>query len=116
MMFGKLRPDPRDRFSGKKTIAATCVALTIALGGCASTTPAAKPAAETPPPAPSSMPRVSGPAQDSTVLQTHIWRHQVHAFPVLDAVLPESAHAIAITNDFLRASLRQRQRCGGGGE
>lgn len=45
MTFGKLRPIPRGRFSGKKTIAATFAALAIALGGCATTTPAAKPAA-----------------------------------------------------------------------
>lgn len=42
MKFGKLRPIPRDRFSGKKTITATCTALVLALGGCASTTPVAK--------------------------------------------------------------------------
>ena len=59
MKFGKLRPDPRDRFSGKKTIAATCVALAIALGGCASTTPAAKPAAAVQDPAPD--PYISAP-------------------------------------------------------
>ena len=46
MTFGKLRPDPRDRFSGKKTVAASCVALAIVLGGCATTTPAAKTTAQ----------------------------------------------------------------------
>ncbi len=42
MTFGNLRPIPRDRFSGKKTVVATFAALAIVLGGCASTTPAAK--------------------------------------------------------------------------
>lgn len=38
-------------------------------------------------------------------VQTHIWRHQVHAFPVLDALLPESTHAIELTARFLRTTL-----------
>lgn len=38
-----LRPIPRGGFSGKKTLAAISATLAIALGGCASTTPAAKP-------------------------------------------------------------------------
>lgn len=38
-------------------------------------------------------------------VETHIWRHQVHAFPVLDALLPESAHAIRLTTTFLRTVL-----------
>lgn len=57
---------------------ALALGVAVLLAACAKPAPdpvpAAKPAAETPPPAPSSMPRVSGPAQDSTVLQTHIWR------------------------------------------
>ena len=56
---------------------APAFAAALLLAACAKPppdpAPAAKPATETPP-APSSMPRVSGPAQDSTVLQTHIWR------------------------------------------
>lgn len=44
MTFGNLRPIPRGRFSWKKTTAATCTAMAIALGGCATTTPATRPA------------------------------------------------------------------------
>lgn len=44
MTSERLRSIPRSGFSGKKTFVATFAALAIVLGGCASTTPAAKPA------------------------------------------------------------------------
>ena len=42
MTSERLRPIPRGGFSGKKTLVATCAALAIVLGGCASTTPVEK--------------------------------------------------------------------------
>lgn len=35
-------------------------------------------------------------------VETHIWRGQVHAFPVLDRLLPESREAMRLTGEFLR--------------
>ncbi|MFD4355898.1 alpha/beta hydrolase [Nocardia sp. NPDC058518] len=43
-------------------------------------------------------------AADRTV-ETHIWRRGVHAFPVLDTLLPESRHALRLTGEFLRRVL-----------
>lgn len=40
-----------------------------------------------------------------TAVETHRWRRQVHAFPVLAGLLPESREAIALTGRFLRATL-----------
>lgn len=40
-----------------------------------------------------------------TVVETHLWRRQVHAFPVLGRLLPESRDAITLTDRFLRATL-----------
>lgn len=43
--------------------------------------------------------------QAGTPVQTHRWRRQVHAFPVLAGMLPESRKSIALTGQFLRATL-----------
>ncbi|MFD4443569.1 alpha/beta hydrolase [Nocardia sp. NPDC058519] len=43
-------------------------------------------------------------AADRTV-ETHVWRRGVHAFPVLDTLLPESRHALRLTGEFLRRVL-----------
>ncbi|WP_280461473.1 alpha/beta hydrolase [Nocardia carnea] len=39
------------------------------------------------------------------IVETHIWRGQVHAFPVLDALLPERREAMRLTGDFLRSKV-----------
>lgn len=39
------------------------------------------------------------------LVHTHIWRGQVHAFPVLGSLLPESRAAIGLTAEFLREVL-----------
>ncbi|MFI1459999.1 alpha/beta hydrolase [Nocardia carnea] len=41
-------------------------------------------------------------AETGRTVETHIWRGQVHAFPVLDALLPESREAMRLTGVFLR--------------
>lgn len=38
-------------------------------------------------------------------VETHLWRRQVHAFPVLDSLLAESREAITLTGEFLRRVL-----------
>lgn len=43
--------------------------------------------------------------QAGVPVETHRWRRQVHAFPVLDRLLPESREAIAATGRFLRMTL-----------
>lgn len=43
--------------------------------------------------------------QAGTPVETHRWRRQVHAFPVLARLLPESRKAIMLTGQFLRATL-----------
>ena len=43
--------------------------------------------------------------QGGVPVETHRWRRQVHAFPVLDRLLPESREAIAATGRFLRTAL-----------
>lgn len=43
--------------------------------------------------------------QSGTPVETHRWRRQVHAFPVLARLLPESRKAIMLTGQFLRAAL-----------
>lgn len=40
-----------------------------------------------------------------TPVETHRWRRQVHAFPVLGRLLPEGHEAITLTGQFLRAAL-----------
>lgn len=46
--------------------------------------------------------RLSGRGQ---LVETHIWRRQVHAFPVLGGLLPESRDVIRLTGEFLRSVL-----------
>ena len=46
--------------------------------------------------------------QAGTPVQTHRWRRQVHAFPVLAGVTPESAQAVQITTLFLEAAFDAR--------
>lgn len=43
-------------------------------------------------------------------VETHIWRKQVHAFPVLADFLPESKHAIALAADFVRIAVGELER------
>ena len=43
-------------------------------------------------------------------VETHIWRKQVHAFPVLADFLPESKHAIALAADFVRIAVGEMER------
>jgi triacylglycerol lipase len=43
--------------------------------------------------------------QAGTPVQTYRWRRQVHAFPVLARLLPESRKAIVLTGQFLRATV-----------
>lgn len=43
-------------------------------------------------------------------VETHIWRKQVHAFPVLADVLPESRHAISLASDFIRIAVGEQER------
>lgn len=40
-----------------------------------------------------------------TPVQTHRWRRGVHAFPVLAGLIPESHEVVALTGEFLRATL-----------
>lgn len=40
-----------------------------------------------------------------TPVETHRWRRGIHAFPVLAGLLPESRQAIALTGEFLRATI-----------
>ncbi|MBC7302872.1 MAG: alpha/beta hydrolase [Nocardia sp.] len=39
------------------------------------------------------------------IVETHVWHRQVHAFPVLDALLPESREIMRLTVDFLSRSM-----------
>ncbi len=43
-------------------------------------------------------------------VETHLWRKQVHAFPVLADVLPESAMAIQLAADFARKTVGELDR------
>lgn len=49
-------------------------------------------------------------AESGRTVETHIWRRQVHAFPVLDAILPESREAMRSTAEFLRRTMPGRDR------
>jgi acetyl esterase/lipase len=44
-------------------------------------------------------------AESGQLVETHIWRRQVHAFPVLGGLLPESREVIRLTGAFLRPVL-----------
>ncbi|MFZ2530613.1 MAG: alpha/beta hydrolase [Rhodococcus sp. (in: high G+C Gram-positive bacteria)] len=48
-------------------------------------------------------------ADSGRTVETHVWRRQVHAFPVLDGLLPESGAAIRSTGEFLRKVLAERE-------
>ncbi|MBC7596602.1 MAG: alpha/beta hydrolase [Kineosporiaceae bacterium] len=43
-------------------------------------------------------------------VETHIWRKQVHAFPVLADILPESRHALRLAADFARIAVGELER------
>ncbi|MFE3544089.1 alpha/beta hydrolase [Nocardia sp. NPDC059177] len=43
-------------------------------------------------------------------VETHIWDRQVHAFPVLDAILPENREVLRDTAEFLRHALPETHR------
>ena len=42
-------------------------------------------------------------------VETHLWRGQIHAFPVLAKVLPESDLALQLAADFARRAVRELQ-------
>ncbi|MFD4432873.1 alpha/beta hydrolase [Nocardia sp. NPDC058497] len=41
-------------------------------------------------------------------VEAHVWQQQVHAFPVLDGLLPESLQAVGLTAEFLRRVIGAR--------
>ena len=43
-------------------------------------------------------------------VETHVWRGQVHAFPVLDALLPENREVMRLTTQVLCRTVQQDQR------
>jgi acetyl esterase/lipase len=43
-------------------------------------------------------------------VETHIWRKQVHAFPVLADILPESDMALQLAADFARRAVGELDR------
>ena len=43
-------------------------------------------------------------------VETHIWRKQVHAFPVLADLLPESRHALRLAAEFARIAVGELER------
>jgi acetyl esterase/lipase len=43
-------------------------------------------------------------------VDTHIWRKQVHAFPVLADLLPESRHALRLAAEFARIAVGELER------
>lgn len=43
-------------------------------------------------------------------VDTHIWRKQVHAFPVMAGLLPESRHALRLAADFARIAVGELER------
>lgn len=49
-------------------------------------------------------------SQRDVEVETHIWRKQVHAFPVLADVLPESEMALQLAADFARRAVGELDR------
>jgi acetyl esterase/lipase len=49
-------------------------------------------------------------AQRGVEVETHLWRKQVHAFPVLADVLPESEMALQLAADFARRAVGELDR------
>jgi len=43
-------------------------------------------------------------------VETHIWRKQVHAFPVLADILPEGKHALKLAANFARIAVGELER------
>ncbi|MEU4414790.1 alpha/beta hydrolase [Nocardia salmonicida] len=48
-------------------------------------------------------------AAGGRTVETHVWHRQVHAFPVLDGLLPESREVMRLTVDFLCRSMAERE-------
>lgn len=48
-------------------------------------------------------------AASGQLVETHIWRRQVHAFPVLGRLLPEGREVIRLTGAFLRLVLASKE-------
>ena len=49
-------------------------------------------------------------AERDVEVETHLWRKQVHAFPVLAKVLPESEMALQLAADFARRAVGELDR------
>ena len=49
-------------------------------------------------------------AARNVVVETHIWRKQVHAFPVLADILPESGYALLLAADLARIAVGELER------
>ena len=49
-------------------------------------------------------------AARNVVVETHVWRKQVHAFPVLADILPESRHALKLAAEFARIAVGELER------
>lgn len=47
-------------------------------------------------------------AHAGRTVETHLWHGQVHAFPVLDTLLPENRETMRLTAVFLRNALRDQ--------
>lgn len=49
-------------------------------------------------------------AERGVEVETHIWRKQIHAFPVLGKALPESEMALELASDFARRAVGELDR------
>jgi triacylglycerol lipase len=49
-------------------------------------------------------------AERGVEVETHLWRKQVHAFPVLGKALPESEMALQLASDFARNAVGELNR------
>lgn len=48
-------------------------------------------------------------AERGVDVETHLWRGQVHAFPVMVDAIPESRHALKLAADFARRSVGEQE-------
>lgn len=44
-------------------------------------------------------------SQNGVTVETHLWKHQVHAFPVMADLFPESRQALQLAADFARRAI-----------
>jgi triacylglycerol lipase len=51
-------------------------------------------------------------AERGVTVETHLWRGQVHAFPVLADTLPESRQALRLAADFARRAVGEEPSSG----